>query len=149
MATEPKVKVPTPVERVGELETQLATANSERDSARTSLAEIGPKLQKSEMDLTARIDELIVERRAHSETRLKLQKAESDYAEVKSAHDKLKADFDSKVQVEAAKIAAANGHPAALAAAATKPGEMAQAPDRMKMTGVELIAQSLKIDIQR
>lgn len=145
MATEPKVKTPTPVERIGELETQLTTAVSERDIARTSLAEIGPKFQKSETDLTTRTDELIGERRAHSETRLKLQKAESDYAEAKTAHDKLKSDFDSRVQVEAAKVAESNGFRKPIAtAAATKPGETTEAPDKSKMTATELIAGDIK-----
>jgi chromosome segregation ATPase len=150
MATEPKAKVPTPVERIGELENQLAASNSERDAACTSLAEIRPRFQKSETDLTARTDELIAERRAHSETRLKLQKAESDYAEVKTAHDKLKADVDGKVQVEAAKIAESNGFKKPVQTApATKPGETAEAPDKSKLSANELIASDIKATITR
>ena len=150
MATEPKAKVPTPVERIGELETQLATAISERDTARTALGEMTPKFQKSEADLIARADDLLAERKLHAENRLKLQKAESDYAEAKAALDKRNTEFDAQVQTAAAKIAAENGFKKPIdTAAAKKPGETQEAPDRLKMSGVELIAQSLKTDIQR
>ena len=149
MATESKPKAPTPVERVAELETQLAKANELLGTATQGLADSAAKFQKSETDLTARTDELLAERRAHSETKLAHQKAESDFTTEKAAHDALKADFQSKVQVEAAKIAANNGHAAAPAAPAASPGAVADAPDKTKMSASELLANGFKADLKR
>ncbi len=150
MADKPSSTKPTPMAEIEDLRTQLATVTGERDAARQSLADGTAKFQKSEADLTARTDELLAERRQHSETKLKLQTAESDLAAEKKAHEALKTAGEEKVQTEAAKIAAANGHPAPVAAApAAKPGETEQAPDKSKMSANELIAGDIAAATKR
>lgn len=139
-----KTKTPTPVERVAELELQLSTVNGDLVKARENVTDLTGKLQKSEGDLITRNSELLTERKEHSESKLKLQTAEADFNSEKTKYDALKADFDSKVQTEAAKLAAANGLKPAAAAPAAKPGSTEEAPDKSKMTANELIAGDIK-----
>jgi hypothetical protein len=142
--SEPKAKTPTPVERVAELETLLSKSTTDLMLAQQAVTDLTAKFQKSEGDLTARTNELLADRREHSETKLKLQTAEANFGTEKAAHDKLKGEFEARVQTEAAKIAAANGHAAATAAVAAKSGAVVDAPDKSKMTANELIAGDIK-----
>jgi chromosome segregation ATPase len=149
MATASKPEKPaTPIAEIEDLRTQLATANSDLGIARQSLSDITTRFQKSESDLTARTDELVTERRLHSEAKLKLQTAETDLAAEKSAHETLKTDTQANIDKKAAEIAAGNGHAAAPAAPAAAPGALAEEVDKTKLTGVELLAMSLKNDTQ-
>ena len=148
MATEQKPKAPTPVEEIAELRTQLAKANTSLTEAQGLLATATENYAKVQGDVTGRTNELIDERRAHAESKLKLQKAEADLAAEKLAHDALKAKKSEEIQVEGAKIAAANGHPAAPAAAASKPGAVPDPVDKSKLSGEERLALSLKADIK-
>ena len=134
---------------IADLQNQLAKSNELLATALQGATDFTAKFQKSETDLTTRTDELVAERRQHSETKLKLQTAEGDLATEKAAHEKLKIGTEEKVQAEAAKIAAANGHPSPAAAApAAAPGAVAEAVDKTKLSGIELLAMSLKNDIQ-
>src|ERR1043166_7161975 len=123
-------KTPTPVQRIADLETQLQTVTAERDQHKGLAEKAGTDLKAEQTAHTATKDsltkvtnELTTEKQSHADTKATLQKAQTDLTAKTGEYDTLKKDFDSRVQAEAARIAAENGHKPLPAAAAKKAGE--------------------------
>ena len=118
-----------------ELPAGLRAWRSDRDLLYATLAWINTK---ATTDLTT-------EREAHAQPKAKLATAETNLTTEKAAHDKLKGEKDTKVQTEAARIAAANNHAPVVVPTAQKPGEVADG--RSALHGRGRIAAAIAKDL--
>ena len=108
----------TPVQKISDLEAQVASLTKERDAAlaaKDGSATLTADLARVNAELVTANSALAAEKTEHGKVKVALAEAEAKYNTEKAAHDLLQKDFESKVvtaaSVEAAKIVAGQNIP--------------------------------------